>query len=168
MHDESNRLVPSSAATHTAADFRLTTPLQLVLCLPEDRQILKNPLSLGPRAPARGPRGAPPAVSSSSLLLPPFRFRFRSYIRPALRRRSRRSPVPHRLMYTRRLSFLNIRKAPAGEGWEPEPAGARSAWSKLARGQAPHREQKGRGYAELRRTPPKRSSKNFPSTHSGE
>ena len=67
-------------AIHTAADFKLTTSSQLVLCFPEDRRILKNPHSLGPRAPARGPRGAPPAVSSSSLLLPPFRFRFRSFI----------------------------------------------------------------------------------------
>src|SRR5215208_5726366 len=75
MHDESNRVAISSAAIHTAADFILTAPSQLVLCLPEDRRILKNPHSLGPRAPARGQRGTPPAVSSSSSLLPPFRFR---------------------------------------------------------------------------------------------
>src|SRR5215207_813141 len=75
MHDKSNRAAISSAAIHTAADFILTAPSQLVLCLPEDRRILKNPHSLGPRAPARGLRGAPPAVSSSSSFLPPFRFR---------------------------------------------------------------------------------------------
>jgi hypothetical protein len=71
-------------------------------------------------------------IASPSVSIP-----FRSYIRPVLRRRSRRSPGPHRLMYARRFFLLNIRKAPAGEDGEPVPAGARSARIIPARGQAP-------------------------------
>jgi hypothetical protein len=117
MHDESNRPATISAATHMAAAFSFTTLSQLVLCLREDRQILKNPLSLGPRAPARGPRGAPPAVSSSSSLLPPSRFRCGLIYGPPCDDVHERAPSHIGLCAHGALRFLQIRKVPAGEGW---------------------------------------------------